>query len=193
MKKLLLGIALLTFTIRTFGQGTILFESFTSSGNIITLNGSPIQPGTYTVGLLFNPSTSGNVPLSQMQEIAVYSPTYADSGNAPGYFYDPTTIITPSGSGAATFAVVTWLGNYSDVQSAIDAGAVMATTSEFVRNMGSYISFPPTPPVALANDNSGWDGNLVLTGVVPEPTIAALGGCGAAILLALRRRKLPLL
>src|ERR1700749_3841556 len=135
MKTALLAIASLCLSIPVFGQGTVIFENADSAG-LITLYGNVLQPGTYTLGLLFSPSTSGNVSIGTMTQIALYMPNVQNNGDGPGYFYDPNVITTPSGSGKGSFALVGWLGSYQNIEAAYEAGSVVSYSSEFVSNMG---------------------------------------------------------
>jgi hypothetical protein len=199
MKKTLTTIALVGATLGAFAQGTVLFENSLGTGNVSFSGGSSPSAaspaGTYDVALLFNPATStAGITQAQLTQVAFYAP--AGTGNGAGYFYDPATVTTPSGTGSGVFEVVAWAGGSFTTWAAASAagsGVTYLTTGanlvEFVNSMGSNPANPPaTAAVPLSGTGGTWNGNLVLT-PVPEPTTIALGGLGAAALMMFRRRK----
>jgi hypothetical protein len=187
MKKTLTTLAIIGASFGAFAQGTVVFENSAGSGNITLNNLTTLAtPGTYTLALLFNSATSGTIPLSSLTAVASYTPTAANN-DGPGYFYDPSTVNTLSGSGSGTFEVAGWMGTqYTTYAQALTAGVPISYTAEFVNAMGNP-NPPATAPIPLSGGGGVWDGNLVIT--APEPSTFALGGLGAAALLLFRRRK----
>jgi len=94
-----------------------------------------------------------------------------------------------TGGANAWLEIVAWNGGAASFLTAISGG-----TATFIGNSASWSNVsgapngaPPTNPQLLVLGPSGFNG-LVLE-PVPEPSTIALGGLGAAALLALRRRK----
>jgi hypothetical protein len=183
MKKLILSTILTLGTAAgLLAQGTVTFESATSTGSITEVNGSGPSPaaGTYQVALLWAAGTS---PVAQgsLTQLAVFT------GNFQGYISDATTISTgvaTTGGTPAIFEVQGWTGNFASYAAAVAGGAAfVGETAEFVNNTGN-----PNPPATAPVNTTGWNGNLILV-ATPEPGTIALGGLGAAALLLFRRRK----
>ena len=176
MKKLILLIILkMGSAAGVLAQGTVIFESSSTTGTIFV--GDPASAGTYQVALLW---AVGTTPVAQgsLTQAVVFT------GNGNGYFTDPTTITLaadPAGA-AAIFEVQGWTGNYANYAAAIAGGAIVSESAEFVNNVGNPTTTPPGTPV----QTTGWNGNLI---IIPEPSTIALGGLGAAALLLFRRRK----
>src|SRR5579883_1526035 len=126
MKKLIAMGAMMGVACGAFAQGTVLFDNNNSgeidvltAGNTANAIGAGTNPGglTWHMGLLFNATPGGGIAQSSLTEIADYIPNVANTaGDGQGYFQDTAggqevVITTPSGSGTATFEVVSWLGS----------------------------------------------------------------------------------
>jgi len=183
MKKILLTIATTGLTVGAFGQGQVVFENASGSGNVtlMTASGPDAAPSVYKVALLWNNGTS-------YQQLAVYQPTTAN-GDGAGYFYDGVVNV-PTYAVTGSFEVQGWASAYASYAAAQAAGAYVGETAVFVTGEGNpnAVPIPGTPdPISGGSPAGGWNGDLIL--VVPEPSTIALGGLGAAALLLFRRKK----
>lgn len=163
-------------------EGDINFSNFPLPGYVTFGDSSPsltsptnaAPVGSYEVELLFGGlGFNTSLPQSAFAVLDTFIPA-PGSGNGLGYFSagDVTGFTSVDQNGV--FEVEGFgLGQYADYQ---------GLTPEFVNFVGKIIQFP-TP-----TNLSGWNGSLVLT-EVPEPSVMALGGAGAAALLFYRRKK----
>jgi len=91
--------------------------------------------------------------------------------------------VSPAG-GTVVLALAVWANNTGGWGSANSGMAV------FKNPTSDYTVSPPLPPPNLTGwDNNGTGPNLVMTPSIPEPSVLALAGLGAAALLIIRRRK----
>jgi hypothetical protein len=215
MKKILALGAMMGVACGAFAQGTVLFDNnFSGTINYQTTVGGALtavsaigagsNPGAaiWNVALLFNATPGGGIAQSSLIELADYRPNVANGpSDGAGFFQDTAagkevTITTPSGSGTATFEVVSWLGTATTWAAALTpgSGTTYATQGanlvEFTAKIANPTSVPPGIPSSINSGSGQWNGNLLLTPTtVPEPSTIALGGLGAAALLLFRRRK----
>src|SRR5579871_719048 len=189
-KTIIIGAICVGATASALAQGTIIFENIFSTGSV-TLN-STVGPyaisGTYTVALLWAPGNALGVAQSQFTQIALYG---AATGGATssGFFVDPNSVLTGAATppgGIAVFEVEGWLGAYTSYAQAISHGVTsFGISAEFLNGTGNPTTSPPGNPV----NTTGWDGNLILNNLDPEPSTLAIGGLGLGVIWYLKRRK----
>jgi hypothetical protein len=95
--------------------------------------------------------------------------------------------------------VLGWTGAYGDWNSAFAAnmanpgslllGWTGSTLSGGALDWDNLVSTPPEVPFLLTQGSYGYNGLVLEVVAVPEPSIFALAGLGAAALLLFRRRK----
>ena len=186
MKKAILGLLSVGAAASALAQGTVVFESATSTGAITmdSSSGAYAAAGTYTVALLWAPGSSLNTAQANFTQVATFGP----AGTSTGYITDGAVISVAglAGGTVGVFEVQGWTGSYANYAAALAAGAAAkeGQTAAFFNSSGN-----PNPPATPPVNTTGWDGNLILVGSVPEPGTLALGGLGAAALLFFRRRK----
>jgi len=182
MKKILLTIAATGLAAGAFAQGTVILENDLGTGyvTLTSASGTKAAAGAYQVALLWYNGTSF------VQTGAIYQTATANQ-DGPGFFNGETVTI-PTYTPTGTFEVEAWYGNFSSYAAAT---SYKGLTASFVNHEGEPSASVVPQPI---NGNGslgagGWNGNLVLVQVVPEPSTIALGGLGAAALLLFRRRK----
>ena len=186
MKKTFLITLTTVAAASALAQGTVVFESATSTGAITinTSTGPYAAAGTYTVALLWAPGGHLNTPQQNFIQIATYGP----AGTSTGYFIDPNTItITGQAPGTVgVFEVQAWQGAYANYAAAIASGTgpLFGQSAEFLNGTGN-----PNPPATPPINTTGWDGNLILTSGDPEPSTLAIAGLGAGVVFYFRRRR----
>ncbi len=187
-------------TTSAFSQGTISFANTTTT--LVTTNGPTSGQAVKTttdVELFYQP---GSNPLPA----AIYNPVTAAvtqggwealgavvalGPQATGRFSggNETTGTDVAQNGGAWLTVVGWTGSAANLQAAIAAGDYVGESTVWESATGGGGS-PPATAVAItatALQGTSFTG-LVLT-PVPEPSIIALSGLGAAGLLLFRRKK----
>jgi len=136
-------------------------------------------------------SESSTSPIQQILGLAGITPS--------------TTFTLPNATGGANaeVMVVGWTGTYTDWDDAYNAWKASPTTVllgwtgealsggalAWSNGTGAPNASPPTFPVALTTGATGYNGLVLTTTIVPEPSTFALAGLGAAALLIFRRRK----
>ena len=188
-KTLLTTIISVGAVANALAQGTVVFESSFSTGNI-TLDssaGAYAAAGSYTVALLWAPGNTLGLPQNAFTQIATYGP----AGTSTGYFF-AGTVTTPNGTApgaTAVFEVQAWQGNYANFAAAlaVGGGEHIAQSAEFLNATGGAGTPPGAPAYLDIQNGGGWDGNLIL--VVPEPGTLAIAGLGVGAWLYFRRRK----
>ena len=118
------------------------------------------------------------------------------AGYTPGTQFTLSHIIS-SGETNAEVMVLGWTGTYGDWNSAVEAntanpGSVLlgwtgSSLSGGALTWDNVVSVPPEPPFLLNHGSLGFNG-LVLE-VVPEPSMFALAGLCAAVLVILPHRR----
>jgi hypothetical protein len=204
MKKLaLIGLAAFGLAAGAFAQGTVVIDNgnpgfpgldLSTVGNFysgayglqvyILNNGGATVPGN------INNFNGNNSPLAFANMLAAgytLEHTYVNQtitpANAGTISLGTLTLNDVSPAGAnTTIALVAWQGSGATFNSAPNGGVIT-----FANPTGNPNSAPPGTPANL----TGWKAlgtDLVMT-PVPEPSILALAGLGAAALMGIRRRK----
>jgi PEP-CTERM motif len=202
-KTILLGIlGLATAATSSFGQGFIQLDNYNSHGG----NGSPLVTygagaggtvgagldGTWTVGLYFADgnvlgaadSTSGNGAISAALALASGTGSTAQTGAAatgfqPGVFFASQAF---NAGGAAGDTLTVELVAFQTSAGSYGNAAIRGHSAAFTMT-DAAINIVPKP---LVGD---FMSTFAVTPTVPEPSIFALAGLGAAALMGLRRKK----
>lgn len=180
MKKLLLAVLLVSLSVATYAQGTVVFGN-TSGGalrrvnydaNSGALSGLAAEVGTYTVGLFVE--RAGETTWS------LVSSTPMGYRNNPGFFNPGTVSVNNAASGATVSMMLqVWQTSFASYDAQLTAGA-------------GYLGQSTAFNVTLGGGSSP-DGQMTFTPftihAVPEPTTIALGLFGVAGLFLARRRQ----
>jgi len=211
MKKLLLTLALVGVAAVAFGQGTVNFNNGTTLANahqiilgpdasrlaadVGWVNTSYGGTAVYTAG-----DSGGNIPSGKIIEAGLYAGTDVGSltlvttvpvTTSLGSLLDGTfpqlavTLGSIAPGATGTFQIGAWDSTYASFAAARAGGGYAGISAVFTSTTGG-VGTPPSTAVNL-NNAAGWVGPIVLT--VPEPSLFALAGLGAAALLVFRRRK----
>jgi hypothetical protein len=195
MKKLILSVtAIAGFSMASFAQGTITFDS-SSSANVVSILGvvdttqdinaellysSTGAAGTFSpvVTLLLGGSPTTGPGLGQ---IGYATGDITDNSNGTIYSDQGASFIIPNiaGSTAAFFEVEGWLGSANSLAGAVAAGAPSGTSAVF----SEVLSSASSPTQASLDVMPSL--NLV---AVPEPSTLAMAGVGLASMLFFRRK-----
>jgi hypothetical protein len=182
------------FTMRTaFGQGTLYLNNYDSGYGIIVIGNTP-SPAPAPVGtfveVLAGASANSLSPVSNF--VASGNPNYIFTvqpndinGNGPGTgsFFDAGYGRVPAvAPGATAFIQVLAWETAGSFAAAATAGDYNGASPVFTVTLGTSPPAPYVPmPAVLA-----LPGDIIFA-FVPEPSIIALGGLGAATLLLMRR------
>jgi len=209
MKKLLLtGLALAGFSLGVFAQGNFWFNLGSFANGLATIEqenmgvNNPWYSGT--AGFEVWEMNAAAVPagfnsLSPSDAYAALTAgwkleaTYANQAFSAGGPNTPPVVqmadVSPAG-GNVVVAIAAW-NNSSNSWNNFVAGGPMGSPDArrygvlaFTQSTANYNALPP-PPTPLVN----WPGQDLVMTPVPEPSIFALAGLGAAALLIFRRRK----
>jgi len=196
----LLTAAALAFVATSYGQGSVQFQNYNfgattlnapvTFGVTATSNGKAGTAGVrvgseFTASLLYSLDGGANYSLltAAQSGSATYPTPFAfgvgadgDAVNFSGYFFGNPVTIPGYSSGPVSFIVQAWTGGTSY------AGATQWSGQSGVFTMPS-IATGTAPP----SDFAGLTAFTVLP--VPEPSIFALSGLGAAALMLIRRKK----
>jgi hypothetical protein len=188
MKKQILTAALVAgLSAGAFAQGTIVVDNSSNTGNsTATSNGlvyvrtgpttSVLEQGNVSITMLAG--TAGATSLSPV--VTILGSANGGDGDGGGAFTDFSAAgfyTLPGITGTAQIELEIWEGSATTFAGAVSQGANWGEVT-FVNPLGGGTTQPKSlsgmPSVVLAS---------------PEPSTIALGGLGAAALLALRRRK----
>jgi len=201
-----LGLAALALVSSSYGQGQVNFQnySFTSPASL----NAPITFGTtanvggvngvagtrigseFTADLLYSFDGGANYTLltGPNSQDASYPTPFAfglgadgDTANFAGYFFGNTVTIPGYTSGNVTFIFEAYHGSSYATADWKGQSAAFSIPIAFTGGAGS-----PPPPTDLTSGPGALQSFVV---TVPEPGIFALGGLGAAGLMAFRRKK----
>jgi len=176
MKKTLTTIMLAAgLAIGAYAQGTVAFNNLNGSAIPVTYNGTPYD-GVFTVEF-WGGSSAG--------DLVLLGSTVGNFGG--GIFYNADDIAIPGVplGGTATLLINAWTGSFANYAAALQStdGTVLVGTSGIFTNPTGGTGAPPGPGANLDN----------FTGIalvpVPEPSMLALAGLGAAGMSIFRRRK----
>jgi hypothetical protein len=197
----LLGIASACFVSACYGQGQINFANtdFGAALNAPVTFGVTAAPGArsgtagvtvgsdFTASLLYSldGGTTFNLLTAAQANDATYPTPFAfgtpgvadgDAGNFAGYFAGNPVTIPGYTSGPVTFIVQAWQG-----------GSTFATATNWKGQSAAFTEPLLTTGTTQPNNFTTLTGFAVLP--VPEPSIFALSGLGAAALMLIRRKK----
>jgi len=181
--------------VSSFGQGVVLFGNYGNSGPIsgtaVTYANANVPAGKagLTVGSDFSAEL---LYLSGASYVAIPSSIEAflgtDGGGGVSGYTTPNNVIIPgtsvNGGGAAVSLEWEAFNNVAIGGDAI--GTITGKSGPFTIVVGAA-SAPEAPDFTSATGFAGF--TVSAAAPVPEPTTLALGGLGAAALMALRRRK----
>ncbi len=209
MKKLTLIAAVCSLcAIRAYSGGWVSFNN-SATTLVITNNGlfsgSATVNAGYEVQLFYQPGSNPTpAPIFDLNTDAINLGSWENMNNAPVVQINPlpgrfnggneTTGTDVALGGNAWFTVVGWSGGYGSLSDAyFSETALIGESTIFELTTGGGGS-PPSTPVNLtaATEGAGFVGGSPFSGVilgVPEPSVIALSGLGAAGLLLFRRKK----
>jgi hypothetical protein len=178
MKKLLLAVLLVSLSVATYAQGTVVFGN--TSANIRRVNynadsgalaGTAAEVGTYTVGLFVQQAGVWNT----------VSTTPMGYRNNPGFFNPGTVTVNNAVSGSTVNMMLqVWQTSFASYDAQTAAGTGFQGQSDiFSVTLGGGSS--PAAQLAFTP--------FTLHPLVPEPTTIALGLFGVAGLFLARRRQ----
>jgi len=204
MKKLLLtGLAIAGLAASTFAQGYFIFNDSLTVGGIATGTAGNYQSFTGGIEVWEANTAAGAVP-ANLATILGATPTSGGVQSAYGLLtgdgfklestFSPASIVggtfaspaansyinMPDAQGTVALAMFVWNGTGSSFSA---AGATAVGFTAWTQATGNYLA-SPTP--AAPPDTQSSDAVMV---PVPEPSMLALAGLGAAALLIFRRRK----
>lgn len=198
----LLGLAVVAATASSYGQGFVQFQNYnfgaTSLNAPVTFGVTATSGGKagtagvrvgneFTADLLY--SLDGGTTYTLLTAANANDPQYpaafgitgagdGDSANFAGYFFGNTATIPGYSSGPISFIVEAWTG-----------GASYAAATQW-RGQSASFTMPSITAAGGAGQPSDFAGlTAFAVNPVPEPSIFALAGLGAAGLMAFRRKK----
>jgi hypothetical protein len=214
-KSLLIAAAASMVACGAFAQGTINFLAsgssspikFSTDGGATSTKaptGNPSQVSTYgqlNIGFFFAPNgtaltLAGGLPnftVAWSQSSLVLHQVTPVPGQVPS---TPVTSTVGAAGDTVEMEVVAWTGTATSWAAAVanQSGILLGYTGSSASGGGlgwaqltGGAGSPPGPAATMVTGAGGFNG-LTLSSV-PEPSTIALGGLGAAALLALRRRK----
>jgi len=204
MKKLLLtGLAIAGLAASTFAQGYFIFNDGSAAGGIAVGSAGNYQSFTGGIEVWEANTAAGAVP-ANIAAILAATPTsagvqsayglltgdgfklestYAPASITAGSFASPAAssyINMPDASGTVALAMFVWQGSGATFST---PGATAIGFTAWPQATANYAAspLPPAPPDSQLSD--------AVMVPVPEPSMLALAGLGAAALLIFRRRK----
>jgi hypothetical protein len=182
----ILGIAACAAT-SAFGQGSVWFSSYISSGSIVTVGyaGGSLSPG-HAAGELVPTGFTAQLYYGLGSGVSFGSMTLLSTGpvgsQSQGIITDGVVTVPNYVSGAITFGLtVTGPGGYS-------TASPVVWTEPSIAALPSPANFW-TYSLLTAGLPAGPGGAYIAVQAVPEPGTMTMIGLGAAALLALRRRQ----
>jgi hypothetical protein len=193
MKKLILSVtAIAGFSVGALAQGTITFDTSSSTTGLVSISGvldtatdinaellySSTATGTFSpvVTLLLSSSAS----TTDIGQVGYATGDITDDGNGTLYSDQGASFILPGIAPSATgyFEIEGWLGSSQTYAGATGAKGTTAVFAEVLTSASSPTQASLDQAPAL---------NLVTT-AVPEPSTLAMAGVGLASMLIFRRK-----
>jgi hypothetical protein len=189
MKKLALLAAFLAVGAMAYGQGTFTMankKGTTLDAPVLDASGAKLSGADYLAQLYAGPVGAGTFT-------AYGKPVPFKTGTAAGYFSDSTAVDVGVAAGTKVDVQVrAWRAAAGSSYEAA-AGAAASLTGNYgasatIAGLATGGGFDANGIPVLPNNLIGLQGFSLTGGVVPEPSVLALGLLGAAVLV-LRRRK----
>jgi len=179
MKKLILMTVLVGgLSTSMYAQGTVQFD--TTGGGLIYLGAG----NSNLVAVNLNGQLLGGTPLTSLASLSGASAlTPVDFGVVAGDGSSYQVPGTPVGT-AASLQVLLWDGSASSYATAAAGGANVADSGLFTNPTGGA-GQPPGAPATLTGMPSL---HLLPAGIIPEPSMIALGCLGFVSMMVFRRR-----
>jgi hypothetical protein len=178
LKKSLVLAAVLAATISSYGQGVIVFNTQATGQRITDAAGVNLSGAAYSAQLYGSATADGSLePIGKSYGFR--------AGVNAGYVSvpaaeQPTTVPSATNGGATYLQIRAWDATHASYDAAVAAGGLAGSSATWTQDTGAVNAQPPEPPPGIA----GFAGFAL----VPEPSVLALMGVGAAALL-FRRRK----
>jgi len=217
MKKILVTTLMSALAVSALAQATVnlplsgdtrpWFIQYTTDGTTLTKfpSGDPATLDTwgnlyvtvyYASAGTASPFTADNwlapIPTTWEQSTRVLHRLWAPGANPSTTF----TLADATGGSSVQAFIVGWTGDFADWNTALASGTSMLAYSgstlsggalSWLQGTGDPLGIPPTMPVFIETGPLGYDG--LVFAVIPEPSMFALAGLGAAALMILRRRR----
>ncbi len=166
-------------------------------------SGSPATLGTWgslNIAVYYAPVGTAS-PVDQFSLGPIPS-TWKQSANVLHNLYGPGvnlattfTLADAVGGSSVQAFVVGWTGNSATLNEAMRGVCIVGFTGStlsggalsWAQGTGDPNGTPPSTPVALVTGVAGYNGLVFVA--VPEPSLLALAGLGAAVLMISRRRR----
>jgi hypothetical protein len=181
LKKSLILAAVMAAAVSSYGQGLITFDT-TGKARVTNAADGANLSGAAWLGQLYASSTADG------SLTALGTPQAFRAGVNAGYVRiappASSTLTAPTAApgGTTYLSLRAWESKYATYEEAVAGGGIAGASKVWAQATSDPGAQPPAPPQAL----NGLEAFSVA--VVPEPSLLALMGVGAAALL-LRRRK----
>jgi len=187
---------------QTQAQGTVFFANYSNGGQLqapVTYSGQPLnglvngeKVGTggaganFTANLLYSFGPNLGTVYSGGLPVASFIAANGDDANGAGLFGVQANTVTIPGYSSGTVDFIVQVYNGADYNSSSIRGQSGVVT---LANLATAANSLPTG--SLLSDNTSATVPLTAFSVapVPEPTVFALAGLGAAAIMAIRRKK----